>query len=492
MGDGLPDGSLVRFGVFEVDLRTGELRKQGVRIRLQEQPFRILQILLERPGELVTREELQNRIWPGTFVDADHGLYNGIKKLREALNDESDTPRLIETLPKRGYRFIGSVTRNGTASRIAQTETDNEIPASSSLVRRRWLIATLAGILPLGALLVIGVSKRTDRTSDLRLTHSATSNAQQDLLEGRYHADRAYEEIVFKSGDTKKSEEEFAKGVFLIERSIQKDPNYVPAYLALTRAVMSEPPHVDLAPKARSALIKALSLDEANPETHLLMASFLCWNIEGGWDDPKNHYLRAIELRPDSAQGHEAYAEYLDDQGQLEAGMKEHQRAQGLDPYNDYLTLSPLTSRAQQLERKRKWIRVNGSGGYDYWQLGGLEFEAGQFSDALKDWTALARQYGWDEEATAWEMAYARGGSQALIAEVVRVGDRIASERYFPRDMIIDAHRYAGDRDGTLAWLAIARKEHNPVILHLRSDVRWDPYRSDPRFQAIARQVGLP
>jgi len=89
-------------------------------------------------------------------------------------------------------------------------------------------------------------------------------------------------------------------------------------------------------------------------------------------------------------------------------------------------------------------------------------------------------------------MAYARGGSQALIAEVVRVGDRIASERYFPRDMIIDAHRYARDRDGTLAWLAIACKEHNPVILHLRSDVRWDPYRSDPRFQAIARQVGLP
>jgi len=102
MTDTPPDGSQVRFGVFELDLRTGELRKQGVKIRLQEQPFQILQTLLERPGELVTREELQKRIWPGTFVDADHGLYNGIKKLREALADESDTPHLIETLPKRG------------------------------------------------------------------------------------------------------------------------------------------------------------------------------------------------------------------------------------------------------------------------------------------------------------------------------------------------------------------------------------------------------
>jgi len=187
--------------------------------------------------------------------------------------------------------------------------------AASSFLHRGWTIVTLAGTFLISSLLVIGLRKKIERASDLRFYQPGTSNAQEDLLEGRYHVDRAYEEVVFKSGGMKKSEEEFSRGLFLLEGSIQKDPNYVPAYLALATAVMNEPPHVDLAPKARAALIKALSLDEANPETHLLIASFLCWNIEGGWDDPKNHYLRAIELRPDSAQGHEAYAEYLDDQG---------------------------------------------------------------------------------------------------------------------------------------------------------------------------------
>jgi TolB-like protein len=103
-----PVQSTVRFGVFEVNLRAGELRKQGARIKLQEQPFHVLQMLLEQPGEIVTREELQKRIWPAdTFVDFDQGLNNAIKRLREALGDSAETPRFIETIPRRGYRFIG-------------------------------------------------------------------------------------------------------------------------------------------------------------------------------------------------------------------------------------------------------------------------------------------------------------------------------------------------------------------------------------------------
>src|SRR6059058_74491 len=103
-----PSRGAVRFGVFEVDLRVGELRKRGVKIKLQDQPFQILQILLERSGEVVTREELRTRIWPAdTFVDFDQGLNNAIKRLREALGDSAETPRFIETIPRRGYRFIG-------------------------------------------------------------------------------------------------------------------------------------------------------------------------------------------------------------------------------------------------------------------------------------------------------------------------------------------------------------------------------------------------
>ncbi len=100
----------ISFGVFELDLRAGELRKQGLKVRLQEKPFQVLALLLERPGELVTREELQKKLWPGdTFVDFDHSMNTAVNKLREALGDSAESPRFIETLPKRGYRFIAPV-----------------------------------------------------------------------------------------------------------------------------------------------------------------------------------------------------------------------------------------------------------------------------------------------------------------------------------------------------------------------------------------------
>jgi Tol biopolymer transport system component/DNA-binding winged helix-turn-helix (wHTH) protein len=101
---------IVRFGPFELDLRSGELRKNGSRVGLQDQPLQILSVLLERPGELVTREELRQRLWPAdTFVDFEHGLNAAVKRLRDALGDSADTPRFVETVPRRGYRFIAPV-----------------------------------------------------------------------------------------------------------------------------------------------------------------------------------------------------------------------------------------------------------------------------------------------------------------------------------------------------------------------------------------------
>ncbi len=99
-----------RFGPFEVDLHTHELWEHGTRIRLVGQPFEILALLLSKPGELVTREELRARLWPGdTFVDFNHGLNAAVNKLREALSDSAESPRYIETLPRRGYRFIAII-----------------------------------------------------------------------------------------------------------------------------------------------------------------------------------------------------------------------------------------------------------------------------------------------------------------------------------------------------------------------------------------------
>ena len=104
------NNKLVRFGVFELDLTAGELRKNGVKLRLQGQPFQVLALLLERAGEVVSREELQQKLWPAdTFVDFDHSLNTAINKVREVLGDSASSPRYVETLARRGYRFIAPV-----------------------------------------------------------------------------------------------------------------------------------------------------------------------------------------------------------------------------------------------------------------------------------------------------------------------------------------------------------------------------------------------
>jgi TolB-like protein/DNA-binding winged helix-turn-helix (wHTH) protein/Tfp pilus assembly protein PilF len=132
------DDQHVRFGVFEVDFHAGELRKSGLKIKLHAQPLAVLKLLLERPGEIVTREELQQKLWgDNTFVDFDHGLNKTINKLREALSDNAGTPRYIETLPRRGYRFIAPVT----------TLTSIEPPRPEPPMAKLHLTIVLAGAL---------------------------------------------------------------------------------------------------------------------------------------------------------------------------------------------------------------------------------------------------------------------------------------------------------------------------------------------------------
>lgn len=141
---------VVRFGLFELDLDSRELRKSGVRIKLQEQPFLILALLLERPGAIVTREELQKKLWPkDTFVDFDLSLNSAIKKLRQALNDDSENPRFVETLYRRGYRFVAPVSGVDTADQTQLVESPPpgehpRAPSRSKIIVIASVVATAA------------------------------------------------------------------------------------------------------------------------------------------------------------------------------------------------------------------------------------------------------------------------------------------------------------------------------------------------------------
>ena len=146
-------GPVYRFGVFEVNVRSGELLKQGVHIRLQDQPLGVLVMLLERTGEVVTREELQHRIWPeDVFVDFDQGLNKAINKLRDALGDSADNPRFIQTLPKRGYRFIAPVHGIQAATVPSPAEVAPSAAVPTPAPRRRLALWLALAAVMMGAI----------------------------------------------------------------------------------------------------------------------------------------------------------------------------------------------------------------------------------------------------------------------------------------------------------------------------------------------------
>jgi len=143
----------VRFGAFEVDLGRGEVRKQGLRLRLQEQPFQVLSALLEQPGEIVSREELVRRLWPdGTVVDYDRGLNAAITRLRQTLSDSAETPRYVETVARRGYRFVAAVETAGASTSAS--------PVEHPMVRRRLWQAGAAAAVVGGLVLATSVMVR--------------------------------------------------------------------------------------------------------------------------------------------------------------------------------------------------------------------------------------------------------------------------------------------------------------------------------------------
>jgi DNA-binding winged helix-turn-helix (wHTH) protein len=151
--------SIIRFGTFEVNLQTGELRHAGQKVKLQEQPFQILIALLERPGEIVTREQLRGKLWPqDTFVDFDHSLNAAIKRLRDALGESAGAPVFIETLARRGYRFIAPVngsaassamqTRSGRAATKILVDSSNRYRLPGSNCDRRTRVDNMAASIP--------------------------------------------------------------------------------------------------------------------------------------------------------------------------------------------------------------------------------------------------------------------------------------------------------------------------------------------------------
>jgi DNA-binding winged helix-turn-helix (wHTH) protein/Tol biopolymer transport system component len=182
---------IIRFSAFEVNLHSGELRKQGQKVKLQEQPFQVLVALLQRPGELVTREELRTNLWPAdTFVDFDHSLNAAVKRLRDALGDSADAPVFVETLARRGYRFIASIDSPAAPSEIVITAAPE---GRKTLSLRRWFAAAVLSFIIVSVLawVVRRLSSQQTQIVERKLTANSSENRVDSAAvspEGKYLA----------------------------------------------------------------------------------------------------------------------------------------------------------------------------------------------------------------------------------------------------------------------------------------------------------------
>lgn len=213
MGENSRPRVTLRFGAFSVDLGAGQLRKQRHRIKLQQQPFQVLAMFLERPGEAITREEFQKRLWAAdTFVDFDHGLNIAINKPQEALGDSTEEPRFIETLPRLGYRFIAPVERADSESEAAATTS-----AKPAARPRYFLPAVLAGTFILAAAIGLKVGGWRERL----LSRTASPRIESLAVLPFQNLSREPEQEYFADGMTEALITELAQitGLKVISRS---------------------------------------------------------------------------------------------------------------------------------------------------------------------------------------------------------------------------------------------------------------------------------
>jgi DNA-binding winged helix-turn-helix (wHTH) protein len=301
--------SLIRFGVFEADLRAGELRKNGGKVKVQDLPFRALKLFLSRPNQVLTREEFRQALWPeGVFVDFDRGISSAINRLREALSDTASNPRFIETVARSGYRWIAPVRvitssdervadRGIDARRPAQSEPVPALPSPSSSKKTNiWMLA--AGVAVLAMAIVLATKWRPTifkfpRTGTSAAAtpsvHTPSPEVEELYLKGRYYWN-------------KRTPEALNQAVDYFSQAILRDPNFAKAYVGLADSYnllreFASMPESEAYGRAFAAASKAAELDPSSAEAHASLGFIYFWS-KRDLDASSREFERAIALNP--------------------------------------------------------------------------------------------------------------------------------------------------------------------------------------------------
>ncbi|HKW32462.1 MAG TPA: winged helix-turn-helix domain-containing protein [Candidatus Acidoferrum sp.] len=508
---------VLRFGVFQVNLAAREIRKHGIRVRLPGQPFCILSMLLEKPGEIVTREDMRQQLWASdTFVDFEHSLNSAIKKLRAVLGDSPENSRYVETVPRLGYRFIAPVEGiSETVSAVAASgvaERSGTPAATFEVVtKRRWPSAFgIPVVLAAASGAYLGWAHFRSRP---QANTTATTETHPDAKTSKWIASNKQPASSPKSVEAydlymkgmyywnKRTVAGFQKAIENFQHATFIDPNYALAYAGLANSytlltAYSSASATLYVPQARVAALRAIQLDNDLAEAHTAMA-LIVQNHDWDWQTSEKEYRRAIELNPNYATAHHWYAEHLMWLGRFDEALRESEKARQLDPLSliiaadngAILYFSRRYDRA--IEQFHAVLRKDPS-----FHTANLVVyacvENGMFDQALTDAEKLRPVYGegpWYWSTLAY--IYGRAGRSERARREVEKLEKLNRRQPLDPVTMLWAHLGVGDKEEALADLQGAYSGHFTFLTALKVEPGFDPLRRDPRFQDLLQRVGL-
>jgi DNA-binding winged helix-turn-helix (wHTH) protein/tetratricopeptide (TPR) repeat protein len=505
---------VLRFDAFELNLHSGELRKRGVRVRLHGQPVQILARLLASPGTLVTREELRAELWSAeTFVDFDHSLHNAIARIRDVLGDSAEKPRFIETLPRRGYRFIAPVEEVHASPNVTagSPETSNGITAD----RRRGLTLALSGCaIAFGVL--VGWQLADAKTASSAVADVARAIAQQVTAQitadqARFRSTRAVDPQAYEAylrgryylynQSQMLQPLDAAKRYF--EASIRKDPGIALTYAGLANVSLSMAFYRRASPEqayrsTKQALAKALALENGLSEAHATLA-LLSWRYEWDWAAAEREFNYAIALDPNNDCVRADHANYLAWCGRRAEALAEVTKGRELNPGSSYNCTEAsvyfqLGDYASLIEASSRGVVSDPTDWIVHYFLGVGYVGSGRRAEAVPEFEkAVAISDGDQDARAALAHAYGVMGRRSEADKILHELMQESKYGYVSPYMIAVIHAGLGDTDGAFEFLDNAVRERSlDLVWNLKTDPRLESLRSDPRFHTLWRRVGFP
>jgi DNA-binding winged helix-turn-helix (wHTH) protein/Tfp pilus assembly protein PilF len=515
--------TVVRFGVFEADLRAGELRRSGIKVRVQDLPFRALTLLLRNPGRVITREEFRQALWrPDVFVDFEQAISSAMMRLRDSIGDSAEKPIFIETVERRGYRWIAPI--HPAESTTAEPQKDGtELPqekelqpwaqdgearpeeiafdSSSGRKTRHWQILALLIVFLaiLGITWIVRSGFRVAKmavkrgTTPAHVQHQPANREAEDwFLKGRFYWNE-------------RTPESLNQAVDAFTQAIVHDPKYADAYMGLADCYnlmreFSVLPDREAYDRALVAAQKAVQFDDSSSEAHASLA-FVLFN--GKWDAQAadREYRRAIALDPNNVKAHHWYATFLNGLRLRQRALDEIEVARRLDPNSRsiladkgmLLVDAGHRQEGVQLLTQLETVEPDFISPHRYLRMTYLN--AGDYPGYLRESRREAQLQHNDsssEVAEAAEQGYAAGGASAMFGRQLEKQKKLYQGGKLSPIWVADTSARMGRTGEAMKYLNLCYESRCSDMLNINNDAGLQTLYGLPEFQQLIAKIGLP